>query len=135
MKKKILIVDDDEEICEELVEMLRAEGYAADAVSDGLAGRRLIEKKPYHLIVLDLKIPTLTGIELLEFIRRKKPGLKVMVVTARSMGKKDLIQPGEAQSGAAAEQMLLKAAHAIVKKPFDIPAFLSRIRQLLKTAQ
>ena len=134
MKKKILIIDDDEEICEELSEILRAEGYAVETVLDGLTARALIEKKPYHLLMLDLKIPTITGIELLEFVRKKKLNLKILIVTARPLGRKGLIQQNNILTLDAAEQKLLKKTHGVIKKPFDIVMLLSKIKQLLKTA-
>jgi hypothetical protein len=70
----------------------------------------------------------------LEFIAKKKLTSKVLVVTARPMGKKELIQPNDIFAPDAVEQRLLKSAHGIVKKPFDIAALLVRIAQLLKTA-
>ena len=134
MKKKILIVDDDEEICEELAEILRDEGYAVETVSNGLAARSLIEKKVFHLLMLDLKIPEVTGVELLEFIRKKRLPLKVLVVTARPMGKQEIVQQKDSIVPDAKEQRLLKAADGIIPKPFDIPLLLARVKQLLRAA-
>ena len=132
MKKKILIIEDDEEICEELSEILRGEGYAAEISSDGLNALALIEKKAYDLIILDLKIPGINGIELLKVIKEKKLKLKVLVVTARPLKHEGGIQKQGLAALDAKEQRLLRRCHGIVRKPFDVASLLAKIRQLLK---
>ena len=61
MKKKILIVDDDEEICEEFSEILKGQHYLVETAFDGLKASAMIVKGEYDLVILDLKLPGLSG--------------------------------------------------------------------------
>ena len=55
MAKKVLIIDDDEEMCEELTEVFNDLGYESFFVTEGIAGRDLLKKEKFHLVILDLK--------------------------------------------------------------------------------
>lgn len=130
MKKKILIVDDDEEICDELSEILRDERFQVEAAYDGLKASAMIEKGGYNLIILDLKLPNLSGFELLAMIRKKKILSKVLVLTGRPSLNKKALKELTAQSQE--EEIILKLADGIINKPFDVKSLLSKIKELLR---
>jgi DNA-binding response OmpR family regulator len=131
MKNKILIVDDDEEICEELAEILKGEGYQVEVVFDGFKAGFMIEKSGYNLILLDLKIPNLSGFELLKIIRKKKILSRVLILTGRPLLKKsESLKELTVQSEE--EEKILKLADGIINKPFDVRYLLGRIKEMLR---
>ena len=74
--KDLLIVDDEILVCESLKEMLSLEGYTVDAVPDGAAALAKIKEDRYQLIISDIRMPGLNGIELLKIVKRRYPDLK-----------------------------------------------------------
>lgn len=117
MPKKILIVDDDEELCEELSEILKGEGYETQCVFDGLEGRKQIEKYDYDLLILDFKMPGLNGIEILKNIKKKGPKCKLFFVSGKPFIEKSI--ESENLSG---------FVDCVLQKPFDIETLLSKIK-------
>lgn len=82
MKAKILVVDDEESIREFLEIMLRKEGYEITLAEDGLKAKELIQKKSFDMIISDLQMPNMTGIELLKYVRQDFPEMLFMMITA-----------------------------------------------------
>ncbi len=82
MKAKILVVDDEESIREFLEIMLRKEGYEITLAEDGLKAKELIQKKSFDMIISDLQMPNMTGIELLKYVRQDYPEMLFMMITA-----------------------------------------------------
>ena len=62
-KVKILVVDDEQGLCAGVQEALRREGYVVDAMTDAPAAAKLAERRLYNLIVSDIKMPGLSGLE------------------------------------------------------------------------
>ncbi|WP_432821439.1 sigma-54-dependent transcriptional regulator [Trichloromonas sp.] len=83
-KYRILIVDDEESIREVLSIMLHREGYLVDAVSDGQQAVDRLKACAYDLVISDIKMPRLTGFELLSHIRQRFPETAVIMITAFS---------------------------------------------------
>ncbi|HMN67852.1 MAG TPA: sigma-54 dependent transcriptional regulator [Bdellovibrionales bacterium] len=82
MKSRILVVDDEESIREFLEIMLRKEGYEVTCAEDGQAGLDIIKKKSFDLVISDLQMPNMTGIELLRQVKDQYPDLLFMMITA-----------------------------------------------------
>jgi len=82
MKARILVVDDEESIREFLEIMLKKEGYEVTVAEDGARGLDLIKKKTFDLVISDLQMPNMTGIELLRQVRDQYPNLLFMMITA-----------------------------------------------------
>ena len=82
MKPRILVVDDEESIREFLDIMLRKEGYQVTCVEDGQRAMDILGKKSFDMVISDLQMPHVTGIELLKHIRDHYPGLLFMMITA-----------------------------------------------------
>lgn len=74
-KKRILVIDDDPTLRDVYVEALRNAGYVVDTASDGEEGYRALESNEsnYDLVVLDLLMPKLNGIEILEKLKNERP--------------------------------------------------------------
>ena len=130
MKNKILIVDDDEEICDELAEILKDERFQVELVYDGLKASHMIEKGRYSLILLDLKLPNLSGFELLKMIRQKKIPSKVLVLTGRPLLNKKALRGIALQNQE--EEKTLKLSDGIINKPFEVKLLLNKIKELLR---
>lgn len=78
---KVLIIEDEMMTAEPVKEALQLNGISADIAEDGLKGLELIKKKDYDLILLDLKMPKLSGEEVLKEIRKIRPYVFVIIYT------------------------------------------------------
>lgn len=121
-KPKILIVEDEEKIARVLELELTYEGYEAGKAHDGLEGFRLFQEQPWDLILLDVMLPGISGIELLRRIRTINTGVSVIMLTA-----KDSVE--DKVSG------LDLGANDYITKPFQIEELLARIRASLRVSQ
>ena len=82
MKARILVVDDEESIREFLNIMLRKEGYDVTCVEDGQQAIDILKKKSFEMVISDLQMPHVTGLELLKFVRENYPEVLFMLITA-----------------------------------------------------
>jgi DNA-binding NtrC family response regulator len=80
-KASILIIDDDETIRYFLPRDLEAEGFQVQTAETGQAGLRALEREPVDLVLLDIRMPDLTGIEVLKKIREQWPDQIVVMLT------------------------------------------------------
>lgn len=115
---KILIVEDEEKLARFLELELSHEGYTAAKAGDGRTGLAMAESGGYDLIVLDIMLPELSGLELLRRLRRTS-AVPVILLTAR---------------GAVTDKVsgLDMGANDYITKPFAIEELLARIRVLLR---
>ena len=79
--KRILIVDDDPDVHQLLAAALRAPDRHIDSAADGLQGLARVQAAPYDLVITDVTMPGLDGLELLERIHKIRPDTRVMVMT------------------------------------------------------
>jgi DNA-binding NtrC family response regulator len=80
----ILIIDDEPAVCAGCRLVLSDQGHTVDAVHDGRSGLELLEKSRYELVLLDMKLPDIDGIQVLEVIHRETPRVSVVVMTGYS---------------------------------------------------
>ncbi|MCA9570601.1 MAG: sigma-54-dependent Fis family transcriptional regulator, partial [Myxococcales bacterium] len=106
MHKRILIVDDEPSIRKVLSAHLRRFGHDVDTAPDGAAAVGRLQVEPFHLVVTDLKMPNLDGMQLLAWVQEHQPGLPVILITAH----------GTVDTAVAA---LKQGAFDYVTKPFD----------------
>jgi YesN/AraC family two-component response regulator len=78
---KILIIDDDPSILTMLKRMLEKAGHEVDIASNGKEGLEKIESCPPDLLVTDIVMPEKEGLELIVFLRKKNPGLKIVAIS------------------------------------------------------
>jgi DNA-binding response OmpR family regulator len=127
MKNRVLMIDDDQELCEEMAELLRDHGYHIQMAFDGLEGLKRLEEDAYDVLLLDLKIPRLDGMELLKIIKSRSMKHKTLVVTGKPLVLKTLTEIGEPDPDPA---VLAALADGVISKPFDVQGVLSIIRDL-----
>ena len=82
MKRRILTVDDQKLGCEHLRQILEPEGYEVEAAYDGATALEMLREKLFHLVITDLKMPDMSGFELLSTLRERRVPVGVVVVTA-----------------------------------------------------
>src|SRR5688572_18633707 len=87
-RPRILVIDDDAELCELLAELLGEEGYAVESSGDGRAGLLRAQSEPFALVVLDIMLPSLNGFEVLTRLRQGKSeqGASVPVIMLTAKG-------------------------------------------------
>jgi DNA-binding NtrC family response regulator len=81
MSLHVLVVDDDRRLTQTLVQQIEALGFKADAAHTGAAARRMLETAEYALVLLDLSLPDVVGIELLREWRERYPQLPVIMIS------------------------------------------------------
>src|SRR5438874_1172727 len=81
-KGSILVVDDESEIREGLEILLKGEGYGVASAETGESGLAKLEEHPFDLLLLDVSLPDRNGLDMLKEIRRRDPGLSIVLITA-----------------------------------------------------
>lgn len=80
---ELLLIDDDQELCELLSSWLSQEGFVVHACHDGLSARRALAESAPAAVVLDVMLPDGSGLELLKQLRNDHPDLPVLMLSAR----------------------------------------------------
>jgi phosphate regulon transcriptional regulator PhoB len=124
MSKKVLIVDDEKDIVELIAYNLKKEGFAADSAPDGETALAKIKKGNYDIVILDLMLPGLQGIELCRILRNDPAtsSLPVIMLTAK----------GEEVDKVVGLEM---GADDYITKPFSPRELVARINAVLRRAQ
>lgn len=82
MIKKILIVDDEMEICNVLRTFCQKQGYQVVTCTDGGGAIALVTQERPHVVLLDMKMPGISGVEVLRILREKHSAVKILVISA-----------------------------------------------------
>jgi len=115
---KILIIDDDEELCELVSEYLTVEGFEVAAVNDGESGLEAADSGEYDLAILDVMLPKMNGFEVLRHLRQRSK-LPVMMLTARGDDMERIVG-------------LEIGADDYLPKPFNPRELVARLRAILR---
>jgi two-component system OmpR family response regulator len=118
---RLLVVEDDKNLNRQIVTALEQAGYAVDHALDGEEGQFLGETEPYDAVILDLGLPKVDGVSLLNAWRRGGHKMPVIILTARDRWS-DKVQGFDA------------GADDYVTKPFHMEELLARVRALLRRA-
>lgn len=116
---KILIIDDDRDICEYMTTMLETTGYEVSTLSDPTQAVDAIRNDTFHLLIIDLMMPRMDGIELIQRIRKVDSDIAIVVFT------------GYPSVETAVDALKLNVSD-YVKKPFEIDEFREKIAEILK---
>jgi nitrogen regulation protein NR(I) len=119
---KILIVDDDDQLRQSFHKLLSEEGYHVDSAASGEEAIKKLDRQCPDLVVLDIRLPGMDGIETFRRIHGAEPKLPVVIMTAY----------GTTEHAIEATKL---GAFDYVLKPFDIPAMLAIIRQALEAGR
>jgi DNA-binding response OmpR family regulator len=116
---RLLLIEDEYDFAHALAKGLRNQGYAVDVAADGVEGWEYAEVNDYDLMILDLNLPKMDGLEVCRRVHASRPALLILMLTARS-------DPGERVRG------LDLGADDYVVKPFHFAELSARIRALLR---
>ena len=116
---KLLIIEDDVKIAEALRQGLEQEAYTVDISNDGMVGYDLASEENYDLIILDLMLPRMDGLEICKKLRKEKIKTPILMLTAKS-------EIEDKVKG------LDEGADDYMAKPFSFEELLARIRALLR---
>jgi two-component system response regulator HydG len=120
MKKNftILLTDDNREFTQNLRDILEMRGYSVLTASDGFQALEIIRASPVDLILMDIKMPVMNGVETYKKIKKIKPGLPVIMLTAFAL--EELIQ-----------ESIKEGAFACLKKPLDFDELFATIEHAI----
>lgn len=118
---RILVVEDDAEVARQIAAALRSAGYAVDFVTDGADALFRGETEPYDAVVLDLGLPGMNGVSVLERWRQGGVRIPVLILTARGTWR-------EKVTG------LRAGADDYLAKPFEMEELIARVEALLRRA-
>jgi DNA-binding NtrC family response regulator len=117
-QKHILVIDDEEIVRISCQRALTPEGYTVDVAADGLEGLKLVKEKSYDLILTDLKMPNMDGMEVIENIRKTQPQAKIIVITGYSTIE-------------TAVKAIKMGAFNYIEKPFTPDGLLAAVKEAL----
>lgn len=80
---RLLVIEDEPQLNESLCQFLQQQGYVVDSALDGKEGLYLAEEHPYDLAIVDLGLPEIDGIELIQQVRQKQKSYPILILTAR----------------------------------------------------
>jgi two-component system OmpR family response regulator len=116
---RILLVEDDQKIASFIIKGLKAEGFAADHAADGENGLHLALTEPYDAAIIDIMLPRMDGLKLIENMRREKLKTPVIILSAK----------GEVDDRIKGLQI---GADDYLAKPFAFSELLARLRALIR---
>jgi two-component system, OmpR family, response regulator RegX3 len=118
MTPRILVVEDEESIADAVAYTLRGEGFDVDAVEDGESALAAARSQTYDVLVLDLMLPGLSGLEVCRRVRAES-SVPILMVTARTAEVDRVVG-------------LDSGADDYIPKPFSMPELVSRVRAVLR---
>jgi len=119
---RVLLIEDEDKLCEFMKKGLEEEGYNVDVAKDGRSGLELAFEWSYDIILLDLMIPEIDGLEVLRKIRAKGLETPVLIITAKT-SKEDIVRG------------LDLGSDDYLTKPFSFEELLARMRALLRRSK
>ncbi len=115
MAKSILAIDDEEMILDAIKIIFEDMGYSVDTTSDPVKGTEDALAKDYDLVLTDIRMPARNGAEVVEAVLQKKPGTRILVITA---------YPNDPL----AERAIKAGAVGLLRKPFEIAKILEFLK-------
>lgn len=114
---QILIVDDEDVVRETIKRILEDEGFDVFIAGNGITAVGIVEDYNIDIALLDIKLPDMNGVEVLERIKLIKPKIKIVMITAYEM--EELVK-----------KAFVAGAYACLHKPFEIQALLKILKEL-----
>lgn len=117
-KLTILVVDDNDEFCQNVKDVLELEDYQVTTARDGFQSLLILKQREFDLVLMDLRMPVMDGVETFKIVKEMSPNTSVIMVTA-FIG--DDLNKEALQAG----------ARAVLGKPMDFDKLLALIRQII----
>ncbi len=119
---RILVVDDEESLRITLAANLELEGYEVVEAATGEEALERVRERPVDVVLADIRMPGLHGVELYRHLRRERPGLPVVLMTA--FAQESLV-----------EDALAEGVFTVLQKPFEVAHLLRTLRQAARTPE
>ncbi len=107
VQRAILAVEDEPSLRRLLADMLTQSGYSVDTAEDGMVAIGKVEQQEYSVVILDIGLPRLNGMEVLRFVKRKRPDIPVIVITGNATMERAI-------------EALKQGAYDYIRKPFNL---------------
>jgi len=120
--KKVLVVEDHHDTSFLLCRLLKMEGYEVEHAIDGMVGYNAAESAPPDLIVTDIQMPRMDGIEMIKRIRESNACRQIPIIVMSAYGQRRI------------NDALAAGADGVVEKPIDLDSFLRTIKSKLPSA-
>jgi CheY-like chemotaxis protein len=130
---RILVIDDDAAVRMTIKLVLERDGHAVELASDGLAGMKAIKDGVFDLLIIDIFMPGMDGIETLREVRKHRPDLPVIMISGSSLAGPDVREPGLQAPDFLAMAVKLGAVRSL-QKPFKPRDIIAAVRQCLGDA-
>jgi two-component system response regulator HydG len=117
----VLIVDDNESLCRTMSLVLRRKGYETATAKDGIEAIEQAIARHFDVILMDIKMPRLHGVEAFRRIKQHRPDTLVLLMTAYSVDE-------------TVQQALAEGAYGVIRKPFDVDRVIGLIESARKAA-
>ncbi|MBU0519541.1 response regulator [bacterium] len=117
---RLLLIDDEEELVSTLVERLDMRGIEAEYAMSGIAALKLLEQKKFDVVLLDYKLPGMSGLLVMEEINKRYPQIKVLLITGAGGPEEEITRFIELRSG------------EVLLKPIDIEVLIETVKKSLK---
>ena len=114
-----LLVVDDENLCNSMKDVLEDSGYRMSVAYNGKTAIEMTEKNNFDIILLDLKMPTLNGLETYLAIRDIRPDIVVIIITGHAKDMKDMVQ-----------EAIQKNAYTCLEKPISMDRLISMLERI-----
>ena len=118
-KVRILVADDNINLCKTMSFILRRKGYAVTTAKDGPEAIERVGERPFDIIFMDIKMPLMNGAEACKAIKKVRPGAVVIMMTAYAV--EDLVQ-----------EALEEGAYGVIYKPSDIEKMINLIEEAME---
>lgn len=119
IREKVLIVDDDKWVRETIAEFIDLLGYQPIVAADGAKGLACLETEQVSLVIADIKMPAMDGIEMMKRIKEKYPDLHVILISGY-------------QPDTSCEDLMNSGASDYITKPFNIDMIERKVRNLIE---
>lgn len=120
IKKRILVIEDDSEMQALLKDFMEEEGYEVDSVEDGSQAFRKLAKETFDLIITDIRMPGLNGLDILPGLKQIQPGVSTIVITA--FGSEEIHR-----------RAITRGADAYLEKPLHLDQLRTLIQEMVSS--
>ncbi len=120
----VLVIEDDTDTREVLKDLLADNGYWVVTASDGAAALEIVSRENFDIIILDMKLPVMNGLDAYKRIREIRPHAAVIIVTAYPLEMEGL-----------AKQAVAEGAHSYFRKPFLPNSLLGEMKKIMEMKQ
>jgi CheY-like chemotaxis protein len=116
----VLVIDDDRDLCEDLGDIFRDEGYRVAFAGDAAEAAQRLESQVYRVVLIDMKLPHADGADVFRLVRQTNPQARTVLITGHRSDVERKI-----------DEVVKEGADAVCYKPFDVPRLLGTIASLV----